>query len=244
MITPYVYKHTNLLTGQYYIGSRGANKTMPVDDLPIYICSSKLVKPLIKENPTIWQSEVLGCFFTREDAFVFEQTQIEANWGDPLLLNLHYRTSGRVFLSYEKSLETRQKISKSLSGRTRSKTHCDAISAANKGKSLSKSTIEKIVAKNTGKTRTPIQKARMSESQLGHTVSEQTRQKISEANTGRPQPKGKHSRFSKPFICIETGVVFFSQPEAASVIGCRPGDINNVLNGRQKTTKGFSFRFV
>lgn len=52
----YVYRWTNKLTGQWYIGSRTARGCHPGDG---YICSSKTVKPLILEDTRSWHREVL-----------------------------------------------------------------------------------------------------------------------------------------------------------------------------------------
>jgi len=47
----------------------------------------------------------------------------------------------------------------------------------------------------------------------------------------------------KPIYCIQTDTVYISQMEASRHLGLKQGDINNMLNGRQKTVKGYSFRF-
>lgn len=52
----YLYKWTQKSTNKYYIGSRTAKNCHPLDG---YICSSKVVKPLILENPSDWEREVL-----------------------------------------------------------------------------------------------------------------------------------------------------------------------------------------
>lgn len=52
----YLYKWTQLSTGMWYIGSRTAKGCHPDDG---YICSSKIVKPLIVENTDDWQREIL-----------------------------------------------------------------------------------------------------------------------------------------------------------------------------------------
>ena len=52
----YVYKWTELSTGKWYIGSRTKKNCHPNDG---YICSSKIVKPLIIKNPENWIREIL-----------------------------------------------------------------------------------------------------------------------------------------------------------------------------------------
>lgn len=66
MTKAYVYRWTHLLTFKWYIGSRTRKGCHPNDG---YICSSKIVKPLIVENPTEWVREIL---FVGEPKEVFE----------------------------------------------------------------------------------------------------------------------------------------------------------------------------
>ena len=56
MTQAYLYRWTELSTGKTYIGSRYAKNCHPNDG---YICSSKVVKPLIEQNPTNWQKQIL-----------------------------------------------------------------------------------------------------------------------------------------------------------------------------------------
>ena len=57
MNSAYVYKWTHLPTMNWYVGSRTAKKAHPTDN---YICSSKVVKPLILQNPNNWKKEVIS----------------------------------------------------------------------------------------------------------------------------------------------------------------------------------------
>jgi group I intron endonuclease len=52
----YLYKWTELSTNKWYVGSRTAKGSYPNDG---YICSSKIVKPLIQQNPSNWIREIL-----------------------------------------------------------------------------------------------------------------------------------------------------------------------------------------
>jgi NUMOD3 motif len=52
----FLYRWTQLSTGMWYEGSRTAVGCHPNDG---YICSSKLVKPMILENPTDWVRNIL-----------------------------------------------------------------------------------------------------------------------------------------------------------------------------------------
>lgn len=247
MITSYVYRHTNI-DNTFYIGYREANVRAgirPEDDLPKYICSSPKIRNNIKENRDGWVSEIICCFYEPTDAYDFEQKLILENWNNILLLNKQCIVEGKKrFRSIgQKSEAHRLKISKGLTGRTRSPSHCAALSKANTGKKCSEESIKKRVLAVTGTKRSSEQCKRISNSLMNHTVSDETRKKISVANSGRSQPSGKDSPCSKSIVSVTTNQVFGSQPEAAAYFGIRQGDINNVLKGRQKTVKGLQFEY-
>lgn len=58
MTTPYIYKWTNKVTGKWYIGSK-TKKGCKVENHEKYVCSSGVVKPLIKQHREEWESEIL-----------------------------------------------------------------------------------------------------------------------------------------------------------------------------------------
>lgn len=47
-----------------------------------------------------------------------------------------------------------------------------------------------------------------------------------------------------PVRCVETGEVFYSISAAADRIGARPGNVHNVIHGRSKTVRGYTFQLV
>lgn len=57
MNTSYVYKWTHLPSMKWYIGVRYAKDCHPNDG---YICSSKIVKPMILENKNDWKREIIS----------------------------------------------------------------------------------------------------------------------------------------------------------------------------------------
>lgn len=57
MTTAYVYKWTHLPTLKWYVGSRTRKNCHPNEK---YICSSKIVKPLILANPNEWTREIIA----------------------------------------------------------------------------------------------------------------------------------------------------------------------------------------
>lgn len=124
-IPSYVYKHQNIFTGEFYIGSRCRNVKLnisPEEDFPKYICSAKL-KFIILEEKDFWKSEIIKTFYgenKRTDSWWYEQNLIKENWGDPLLLNKHHfdmKKGHNIFLPKEfESEETRKKKSLSALG--------------------------------------------------------------------------------------------------------------------------------
>ena len=53
----YVYKWTHKPTLNWYVGSRTAKGCYPSDG---YICSSKIVRPLIKDSPNEWERTIVA----------------------------------------------------------------------------------------------------------------------------------------------------------------------------------------
>ena len=81
----------------------------------------------------------------------------------------------------------------------------------------------------------------------GHTRGEYSaehRRAISESLKGEKHPMyGKPALSCTPIIETTTGQRFKSQTEAANLLNIKAGDINNVLKGRQKSTKGYKFNY-
>lgn len=84
---PFVYKWTNKENNNWYIGSRTAKKCNPDDG---YICSSKIVAPLIKNNPANWSREIINTG-TVADMILLEMqllVSLDAK-NDPMSYNQH-----------------------------------------------------------------------------------------------------------------------------------------------------------
>lgn len=54
---------------------------------------------------------------------------------------------------------------------------------------------------------------------------------------------GKYNGRAKRCICIETGVIFDTARDASTYLGCKGNDVASVCSGRQKTVKGYTFRW-
>ena len=87
MTTAYVYKWTNKITGNWYIGSRTAKNCHPDDG---YICSSRKLKPIILESKDEWLREIL-CIGEPEDMLTLEAKYLSVLDAkhDPMSYNMH-----------------------------------------------------------------------------------------------------------------------------------------------------------
>lgn len=163
---PYVYICTHKKTNQFYIGYREANKIPSFLDLPEYKTSSKKVKPYFDEFDWIIVKE----FQTGEEAYDFEQQLIYENWQNQLLLNetCHYgKLKFRNTEKYHHTEDTKQRLSKSHTGKT-----------------LSNETKKKMSLVRTGKIFTEETKQKISKSKKGKIASLQAKQKMSAAKKG------------------------------------------------------------
>lgn len=120
---PYVYKATNIDTGEFYIGyrTRHVNLKISIDDDigKIYTSSSKLVN----ENLDKFEFKVLVVCQTSEYAYNVEQMLIKQNWNSPKLINQHFVDTSLGFNHFRcltHNDKTKNKISKALIGIKRS----------------------------------------------------------------------------------------------------------------------------
>ena len=85
--SPFIYRWVHIPTGKWYIGCH-ASKNCSTDDG--YICSSKIVKPLIKDKPNEWERTVLH-HGTRKEMYV-QETLLLVLYGakdNPMSFNKH-----------------------------------------------------------------------------------------------------------------------------------------------------------
>ncbi len=91
-----------------------------------------------------------------------------------------------------------------------------------------------------------LAKKGMRGSRIGAVLSDQTKAKISHALIGRrghPQSARHTAKLSKPVI-DENGIPYPSASAAARSLGCRPGNVCDVLQGRRKHYKGHVFHYL
>ncbi len=93
MTVAYVYKWIHKPTSMWYIGSRTCKNAHPNDG---YICSSKIVYPMITSNPNEWERQILAIGTSQEmrkleskllresNAAQDPMSYNRSNWGGPL----------------------------------------------------------------------------------------------------------------------------------------------------------------
>lgn len=174
----FVYKTTNLINGRYYHGKHSTSK---LEDG--YLGSGFILKSAIekygKEN---FKREILALFESEEAAFEYEKQLV--NPADPMSYNLvsggygfevgHQRSDDVVAKAAAATSlanrnrvwadASRQKLSKSHSGKTLSEEHKKKIGNANKDTPLSEEHKKKIGNANRGKKRSEEARKRLSES--------------------------------------------------------------------------------
>jgi len=128
----YVYKWTQTSTGKWYIGSRTAKGCSPDDG---YICSSKIVKPMIKENPDDWSRQVL-CIGHPQDMYDLECKLLMSYDAAHNDMSFNRHNGGKNFCNTGKQFsdEHREKIGAARTGEKHSDATREKISGALIGK--------------------------------------------------------------------------------------------------------------
>src|SRR5574344_2745140 len=159
----YIYKVTNIITGQFYIGQRSNYTGTPEEDLGIhYFTSSKIVRPLFKSNTSEWKKEILYRDINYAEMLDYrEGYEIHKVINDKLCLNGYDPTNNGFRTTAGKHLsdEVRRKISEANKGHKISEEGKKHISEAHKGQP------------------SPLK---------GKHLSDEARRKISIANKGKP----------------------------------------------------------
>ena len=183
----FVYKWTHLPSLKWYVGSRTARGCHPNDG---YICSSKIVKPLIQTNPEQWLRTIIATG-TKDEMLVLEDIILETMDAvkDDRSYNLHISNKkfNRTGIpswnsglagkgdprcqqdSYQSNRKGKASWSAGLAGKGDPRCQQDSYQSNRKGKP----------AWNSGK---PGYK-------ISVPVSQETRDNLSKALKGKPKPK-------------------------------------------------------
>lgn len=112
MYLPYVYKLTNKITEEFYIGYRYKNVQLEKyssDDLgKTYYTSSNRIN---KHNIHNYEIEIIAEFFNKDDAYDYEQLLIHESWDNPILINKScYHNKKRFKHTEPHTADTRKKM--------------------------------------------------------------------------------------------------------------------------------------
>lgn len=142
MTKAYIYKWIHIPTLRWYLGSRTAKGCHPDDG---YICSSKLVKPLILSKPSEWKREILA--EGSPESIIKLETEILTNLdakNDPSSFNMHNGDGKFTTTLVEMSVEWKSNISKSLLGKKKSEASKSNYIKANRKKAEDPEFISKL----------------------------------------------------------------------------------------------------
>jgi len=161
----YVYKWTHLPTMMWYVGSRARKNCHPDDG---YICSSKVVKLSIINNPNDWKREIIA---TGEKSDMRELETIILQTSDARKDNRSFNSHNNDYLTYSANNGSQNPMY---------------------GKNHTIESKEKMSISGSGKTRSEEARLNISKGHIGvsngpHT--QQTKEKMSIAMKGRPSPK-------------------------------------------------------
>jgi hypothetical protein len=142
MTTAYIYKWIHLPSQKWYLGSRTAKNCHPDDG---YICSSKLIKPLILSAPNEWKREILA-EGTPESIINLEAemlTTLNAK-NNPLSFNMHNGDGKFTTAGVNLSVNWKSNISKSLTGKKKPEKSKENYIKANRKKAKDPDFIAKL----------------------------------------------------------------------------------------------------
>jgi group I intron endonuclease len=193
----YLYRWTHIPTGKWYVGSRTAKGSHPQDG---YYCSSKVVKPLIQQNPKEWNREILAIGEPLYIRDLENKYLIDINAAkDPMSFNKTNADGKFHRTGISHTADTKQKLSKALTGRnhsdeTRAQMSKTRLGSGNPmfGKNLSDITKQKLSKSVTGFKHTDIAKSKITAAQTGRARSEKARKSISVGVSSLEKIKCEH----------------------------------------------------
>lgn len=265
----YVYKITDQITGEFYIGSRSFRGNINEDD---YMGSYRTWTPVDKDR--LVKEVIKDDFNSREDAIDYEANFISDNIDNELNRNYNIPNKGFHLAGKSFTEEHKEKISISNKsfykknpnfkagknhplygksrkdnpqwGRKRTKEQCENISNSLKGRTLDEKTRQKISKSHKGKKLTKEHIEAIRRGTTGRTFSEDHKNKISESHKKWHRENdidysGKNNPNSKKVIHIETGIIFETMKDASNY---NNSSVATIRNHCQEKIKNPKFKYI
>jgi hypothetical protein len=202
----FIYMWTHIESGMWYIGSRTQRGCHPNDG---YICSSKIVKPMVQASPSEWRRTVLCIGGSSEiRALEVELLNLRDAKNDPMSFNRSNGDKGWSTTGLRMTEKSRDLWLKKNKGKKRSpevcarmseqyQSRCEEAKAARVAKALATRALwsDEMRAKvslsiSTSRVGKPLSEQHiknLSISHLGYAMTLEHRQKIAAAHKGRPK---------------------------------------------------------
>lgn len=163
---------------------------------------------------------------------------------------LNCTKGGEGTIGHSHTTETKQKLSKSLMGKTLSdeaKSKLSKISKGNqcnKGRKISDETKEKLRIIFKGKKRSEETRKKISIANTGKKCSEETRKKISDKLSGKKISENTKMANMKKILCLENKKEYNSITEACLELNISRTVLSKLLNGHSKMDHIKGYRFI
>jgi group I intron endonuclease len=239
-----VYRITNKISGKCYIGQTvGPLKDRWKSHQRVNGCTA-ISRAIQKHGVSSFTIDIIGTYQNQQDLDNAEIYFIDLyNSLSPDGYNLKSGGGAVGKMSEESKLKMSELKKGKVSPRKGTKNSPETrakLSAALKGK----------VPWIKGKKHSEETRQKLSDTHKGHIHSEETKKKMSASQKGRVASKEtlyKKQRSQKtmtPVVCLNNGITYFSQVEAARQLKVESKNINKVLKGERKHTGGYVFAYV
>lgn len=225
---PYIYKVTDKVTGEFYIGSQCSGKVIGKN----YFTSSKnkSFKEKFKSNPAQFEIKIIGTFTDSASCVLQENIFIKFYIKNPLCLNKNYVIGENLQFSF--------------TGCHRTESEKKKISEFHKGRKRSAETRHRLSIAQTGKKHTEETKRKLSEAHKGKMPANINQLLEYAKHQSYPERRGKpFPQIWKKVICLETGVVYESLKAAAKDVNCKAENIGACCHHRKITIGGYHWEF-
>lgn len=220
-----VYKHTSP-SGKVYIGITGREVSRRWHGGSAYRNNSHFYAAIKRYGWDAFAHDIIATGLTKAAACDMERRLISQYDSTNPAKGYNVSAGGdKTTLGYSMSSETRQKISRALTGKlkgvTHSREHSAHISAALKGHQVSEETRDKLRQALGDRLKTESARARQRE------------------NT----PKGTNHHRATRVLCLDTGEVFSTIGEAAETYQTSRANVSRCCRGLQQTAKGLRWTY-